>query len=101
MTKATIKLLDDILDILVAYQAAGQEPALLLSDRMSALVSKVDRKALAGSSYSIGAGSFVLPSNGDVVGSWADEDCYIVAKVLGYTGDWYLVVTFNFQEENK
>ena len=73
MTKAAMKLLDDILDILVAYQAAGQEPALLLSDRMSALVSKVDHKALAGSSYSIGTGSFFLPSNGDVVGSWADE----------------------------
>lgn len=77
-----MKLLDDILDILVAYQVAGQEPQVLTSDRMSAVVSKVDHKDLAGSSFSIGGGSFVLPSNDDVVGSWADEDCFIVAKVL-------------------
>lgn len=77
-----MKLLDDILDILVAYQVAGQEPQVLTSDRMSAVVSKVDHKDLAGSSFSIGGGSFVLPSNEDVVGSWADEDCFIVAKVL-------------------
>lgn len=77
-----MKLLDDILDILVAYQVAGQEPQVLTSDRMSAVVSKVDHKDLAGSSFSIGRGSFVLPSNEDVVGSWADEDCFIVAKVL-------------------
>lgn len=82
-----MKLLDDILDILVAYQEAGQEPALLSSDRMSAMVSKVDHKALAGSSFAIGGGSFVLPSNGDVVGSWLDEDCSLVAKVLGYSQD--------------
>lgn len=77
-----MKLLDDILDILVAYQVAGQEPQVLTSDRMSAVVSKVDHKDLAGSSFSIGGGSFVLPSNEDVVGSWADEHCFIVAKVL-------------------
>lgn len=77
-----MKLLDDILDILVASQVAGQEPQVLTSDRMSAVVSKVDHKDLAGSSFSIGGGSFVLPSNEDVVGSWADEDCFIVAKVL-------------------
>lgn len=77
-----MKLLDDILDILVAYQVAGQEPQVLTSDRMSAVVSKVDHKDLAGSSFSIGGGSFVLPSDEDVVGSWADEDCFIVAKVL-------------------
>lgn len=77
-----MKLLDDILDILVAYQVAGQEPQVLTSDRMSAVVSKVDHKDLAGSSFSIGGGSFVLPSNEDVVGSWADKDCFIVAKVL-------------------
>jgi len=87
VTKAAMKLLDDILDILVAYQEAGQEPALLLSDRMSAMVSKVDHKALAGSSFAIGGGSFVLPSNEDVVGSWLDEDCSLVAKVLGYRKD--------------
>lgn len=82
MTKAAMKLIDDILNILAAYQTVGQEPALLSGGRMSALVSKVDHKALAGSSFSVGGGSFVLPSNEDVVGSWADEDCYLVAKVL-------------------
>ena len=82
MTKAIMKLLNDILNLLVQYQVPDQEPALFSSDRMSALVSKVNYKALAGSSFSIGGGSFVLPSNEDVVGSWADGDCYLVAKVL-------------------
>ena len=86
-----MKILDDTLDIRVTYQKAGQEPAMLSSDRMSALVSKVDYKDLAGSSFSIGGGSFVLPSDEDVVGIWADEDCFIVAKVQGFTFRLYSV----------
>lgn len=99
-TKAAMKLLDDILDIFVAYQVAGQEPAVLSSDRMSALVAKVDYKNLAGSSFSIGGGSFVLPSNEDVMGSLVEEDCYIVAKVQGFTQDLDPTASFNFQQGN-
>lgn len=95
-----MKLLDDILDMFVAYQVAGQEPAVLSSDRMSALVAKVDYKNLAGSSFSISGGSFVLPSKEDVMGSLVDEDCYIVAKVQGFTQDLDPTASFNFQQGN-
>lgn len=84
MTKNAMKLLDDILNMLVTYQATGQEPQVLTSDRMSAIVVKVDHKDLAGSSFSIGGGSFGLPSS-NVTGSWAEEDCYAVGKVLEIT----------------
>lgn len=79
-----MKLLDDILNMLVTYQATGQEPQKLTSDRMSAIVVKVDHKDLAGYSFYIGGGSFGLPSS-NVTGSWADKDCFVVGKVLEIT----------------
>lgn len=81
MTKKAMKLLDDVLNMLVAYQMTGQEPQELISDRMSAMVVKVAHEDLAGNSFSIGGGTFGLPSS-DITASWADEECFIVAKVL-------------------
>lgn len=85
VTKTAMIILNDILDLLLAYQVTGQEPQVLTTDRMSASVRKMDTKDLAGSSYSLGAGTFVLPTSEDIVGSWADKDCYIAAKVLDIT----------------
>lgn len=81
MTKSAMTLLDDILDMIVEYQVTGQEPLVLQSERMAALVMKADTKDLAGSSVSIGGGSFVLPSTEKVAGTLEDKDCFIVAKV--------------------
>ena len=80
MTKTAMKLLDDILNMLVSFQATGQEPQVLTSDRMSALVERMNHNDLAGKGFSIGGGSFSLPSSG-ITRSWADEDCYVVGKV--------------------
>lgn len=81
MTTSAMKILDDILDMIVEFEIPDQEPQLLESERMTALVSKVSTERLAGSSFSIGEGSFVLPSSKDIVDILRDKDCYVVAKV--------------------
>ena len=81
MTKSAMKILDDILDVIVEFQVPGEEPQLLEGERMTALVSKVDTERLVGSSFSIGEGSFALPSSKGIVNILQDENCYIVAKV--------------------
>lgn len=55
---------------------------LFLSDCMFVFVLKVDYKVFVGFSFFIGGGFFVFLFNEDVVGSWVDEDCYFVVKVL-------------------
>ncbi|XP_022800006.1 polycystin-1-like [Stylophora pistillata] len=82
MTKSAMKILDDILDVIVEFQVPGEEPQLLEGERMTALVSKVDTERLVGSSFSIGEGSFALPSSKGIVNILQDENCYIVAKGL-------------------
>ena len=77
-----MKVLDDILDTLSDYLATGQEPQVLRSERMSALVMKMSIDDLAGSNISIVGGSFVLPDMRSVMESWDDPNCYLIAKVI-------------------
>ena len=81
MTKTAMKVLDDVLDTLSGYLVTGQEPQVLTSERMSALVMKMDVEDLSGFNVSIVGGSFVLPNMKEVSGGWDDPHCYVLGKV--------------------
>ena len=76
-----MEVLHNVLDTLSGYLATGQEPQVMESERLSALVMKMQVERLSGSSISIAGGSFVLSNMEEILESWDEEDCYILAKV--------------------
>lgn len=76
-----MKVFHDVLDALSGDLATGQEPQVIEGERLSALVMKMHVERLSGSSISIAGGSFVLSNMEEILESWDEEDCYILAKV--------------------
>ena len=80
-TKTAMKVFHDVLDALSGDLATGQEPQVIEGERLSALVMKMHVERLSGSSISFVGGSFVLSNMEEILESWDEEDCYILAKV--------------------
>lgn len=81
MTKAAMKVVDDSLDTLSEFLVVGQGQVILESESMSAIAKKLNVEDLATANIFINGGSFVLPSMEDILRSWQNPDCYVLAKV--------------------